>query len=208
MGKTLIALMHIYRHLTLYGEGFVKIVFLANTIQLVEQQARYIRKNFHAIANFMEANNLHLGTNHSDPSRYKNADFMKNFVIPIHARAGSQSEDYISSWDLERWELIKQNSTIFVMMGQMLLNALRRGYLKLPHFSLIVIDECHHAKLNHPYRLIIKEFLDDETVRSRIQHSEKVQIIGLTASPVVNINIDQQAQNMRIDSRKIELEAL
>lgn len=47
----------------------------------------------------------------------------------------------------------------------MLLNALRRGYLKLPYFSLIIFDECHHCTLRHSYRLIIKEFYECDKVK-------------------------------------------
>lgn len=55
-------------------------------------------------------------------------------------------------WSRERWEQILDTSEVLVMIGQFLLNALRRGYLKLSEIGLIVIDECHHAKDQNPFR--------------------------------------------------------
>lgn len=67
----------------------------------------------------------------------------------------------------------------------MLLNALRRGYIKLSDIALIIFDECHHARYNHAYRLIIKEFYEDDAVVARIENSRKVKFLGLTASPML-----------------------
>lgn len=52
-------------------------------------------------------------------------------------------------------ELLK-NSKIIVMISQMFLNCLRRGYLKINDFSFIVFDECHHCHGNHPYAGIMR----------------------------------------------------
>jgi endoribonuclease Dicer len=70
-----------------------------------------------------------------------------------------------------------------------LLNALRRGYIKLSDIALIVFDECHHARYNHSYRLIIKEFYDDEAVVKRIKNSRDVRFLGLTASPMLRFQM-------------------
>jgi endoribonuclease Dicer len=49
-----------------------------------------------------------------------------------------------------------KKATITVMIAQMFINCLRRGYIKLTDFSFIVLDECHHAQGNHPYSSLMK----------------------------------------------------
>lgn len=42
--------------------------------------------------------------------------------------------------------------------------------------SLVVFDECHHARDDHPYRMIMTDFYDD--------CANKPKIFGMTASPI------------------------
>jgi ERCC4-related helicase len=53
----------------------------------------------------------------------------------------------IESNNKERKELTQklQKGQIIVMISQMFLNCLRRGYLKLSDCMFIVFDECHHC---------------------------------------------------------------
>jgi endoribonuclease Dicer len=39
----------------------------------------------------------------------------------------------------------------------MFLNSLRRGYISMNEVSIIILDECHHAKDDHSYNSIMKE---------------------------------------------------
>jgi endoribonuclease Dicer len=54
-----------------------------------------------------------------------------------------------------------KKSTVIVMIAQMFLNCLRRGYIKITDFSFMVFDECHHCDGNHPYAGIMREFYFD-----------------------------------------------
>ncbi|XP_029129783.1 uncharacterized protein LOC109811274 [Cajanus cajan] len=65
---------------------------------------------------------------------------------------------------------------VLVMTPQVLLNALRKAFLRIEMISLIIIDECHRAIGNHPYTQIIKEFYH--------QADEKPKNFAMTASPV------------------------
>ena len=103
--------------------------------------------------------------------------------------------------------MIKE-SCVLVMMGQMLLNGLRRGYLKLPYFALLIFDECHHCNKSHSYRLIIQEFYEDEKVLKYIPNSDKVKFLGLTATPVTSVDIEKAVKAQRINSVQIEIEML
>jgi len=83
-----------------------------------------------------------------------------------------------------------ENSTVIVVISQMFLNCLRRGFIKLTDFSFIVFDECHHCKGDHPYAGIMNEFYFDlkkkiEKGGKGIDKNENLpKIMGLTASPI------------------------
>lgn len=44
---------------------------------------------------------------------------------------------------------------MLVMTHQILLNGLRQGYFKLDFIKVLIFDECHHARGNHPYACIM-----------------------------------------------------
>ena len=52
------------------------------------------------------------------------------------------------------------------------------GYLSKENFELIILDECHHCKGDHFYNKVLSHFIFDEN-----ENSNKVKIMGLTASP-------------------------
>ena len=86
-----------------------------------------------------------------------------------------------------------KKATVTVMISQMFLNCLRRGYIKLTDYSFMVFDECHHCGGDHPYSGIMKQFyfqqkkkiqMDEQA--NRVKDEDRLPIImGLTASPVL-----------------------
>jgi ERCC4-related helicase len=85
-----------------------------------------------------------------------------------------------------------KKATITVMISQMFLNCLRRGYIKITDYSFVVFDECHHCRGDHPYSGIMKEFYFDQKKKNqkleaanRLEEKDRLPIImGLSASPV------------------------
>ena len=51
----------------------------------------------------------------------------------------------LDGWDLDKWRLELSQHQVLVMIHQVLLDALSRGYIKIPELALIIFDECHHA---------------------------------------------------------------
>lgn len=62
--------------------------------------------------------------------------------------------------------------------AQVLLNALRHGFLTMAQLRLLIVDECHHAHGRHPYRQIFTEFYHAADV------ADRPAVFGMTASPV------------------------
>ena len=45
---------------------------------------------------------------------------------------------------------------VLVMTPQILLDTLRHSFLKLSMIKVLIVDECHHARGNHPYACIMR----------------------------------------------------
>jgi endoribonuclease Dicer len=104
--------------------------------------------------------------------------------------------------DARLWRTVLSTHKIMVTTPQVLLDALRHGYIDLGRdISLLIFDEAHHAVDNNPYNQIMKEFY------FRIPPSEatapdtdstgqwtRPKILGLTASPVYGGDIAEAFQ--------------
>ncbi|KAJ1723103.1 Dicer-like protein 1 [Coemansia erecta] len=100
----------------------------------------------------------------------------------VHAFVGATG---VNDWDDSRWSEKWKTSSVLVMTHQVLLNALRAGRAHMSDIDLLVFDECHHARGNHPYALIMREFYD------RCDPEDRPHVFGMTASP---LNAKQTAQ--------------
>ena len=54
----------------------------------------------------------------------------------------------VDDWDRKKWDSELAKCQVLVMIHQVLLDALSRGYIKIRNLALIIIDECHHAVKN------------------------------------------------------------
>ncbi|KAH7324737.1 hypothetical protein B0I35DRAFT_349113 [Stachybotrys elegans] len=86
------------------------------------------------------------------------------------------------------------SNMVIVCTAQILLSALSNGFISISQINLIVFDEAHHTKKNHPYALIIKNYY----LRERDQQ-KRPRILGMTASPV-----DSQTRDVRFAAAELE----
>ncbi|TFK34860.1 hypothetical protein BDQ12DRAFT_688964 [Crucibulum laeve] len=82
--------------------------------------------------------------------------------------------------DRTGWKRRFENHDVFVMTAQMLLNTLTHSLWSMDRVSLMVFDECHHARKNHPYNGILREYFHLNPP------SRRPKIFGMTASPIWN----------------------
>ncbi|KAJ6619807.1 hypothetical protein B0H10DRAFT_2025133 [Mycena sp. CBHHK59/15] len=94
------------------------------------------------------------------------------------------------------WRSVLTTHRIMVTTPQVLLDALRHGYINLGQdIGLLIFDEAHHAVDNHPYNRIMTEFYFDCSPRpvgpsgGSTGEGVRPMVLGLTASPIFGGNV-------------------
>ncbi|KAF9474151.1 P-loop containing nucleoside triphosphate hydrolase protein [Pholiota conissans] len=84
------------------------------------------------------------------------------------------------------WQRVLSTNRIIVSTPQVLLDALRHGYISLGQdVSLLIFDEAHHAVDKHPYNRIMVEFYRPLPPRTAPRGGlVRPMVLGLTASPI------------------------
>ncbi|KAL7929378.1 hypothetical protein V8C35DRAFT_198857 [Trichoderma chlorosporum] len=93
----------------------------------------------------------------------------------------------------EYWDRQFAENMAFVCTAQILLDVLACGFISMSQINLLVFDEAHHAKKNHPYARIIK----DHYLRSK---NARPRILGMTASPVDALTKDVRYAAAELES--------
>ncbi|KAG0221005.1 Dicer-like protein 1 [Mortierella sp. GBA43] len=77
----------------------------------------------------------------------------------------------------EVWDEAYEKADVVVSTAQILLDLLRHGMIKISKVHLLIFDECHHARKDHPFCCIMKEFYHSAP------KEERPKVFGMTASP-------------------------
>ncbi|KAI1335863.1 RNase3 domain-containing protein [Xylariaceae sp. FL0016] len=99
-----------------------------------------------------------------------------NLDHPVSRFSG---DTFSPEYSQEFWSRQCEDNMVIVCTAAILHLCLVHSFIRMDQINLLVFDEAHHAKGNHPYAMIIKDFyssLDPDQVRPRI--------LGMTASPV------------------------
>ena len=54
-------------------------------------------------------------------------------------------------WEKEPWKRHFSENMVIVCTAEILYQCLIRGFISMERINLLVFDEAHHAKKNHPY---------------------------------------------------------
>ncbi|CAB4316121.1 unnamed protein product [Prunus armeniaca] len=93
----------------------------------------------------------------------------------------------VDFWEADMWKQQIEKYEVLVMTPAILLSNLRHSFFKLSMIKVLILDECHHARGNHPYACIMKDLADVQDFFHRQLHSDAAElprIFGMTASPV------------------------
>lgn len=99
-------------------------------------------------------------------------------------------------WNATSWTKHFSENMVIVCTAEVLRQCLHHSFISMDRINLLIFDEAHHAKKDHPYARIIKDFY----VPQFKQGGLVPKIFGMTASPV----------DARVDVKKAaeELEAI
>lgn len=90
---------------------------------------------------------------------------------------------------------------MLVMTPQILVVALARAFISLTDVSLLVFDEAHHCRKQHPYAQIMAAY-------HKLDERERPRIFGMTASPInVKLPDKESIATAMIASQIQQLEA-
>ncbi|KAJ3701550.1 hypothetical protein LUZ61_005255 [Rhynchospora tenuis] len=104
----------------------------------------------------------------------------------------------VDAWDAAAWRAHVDQFEVFVMTPQILLDCLRKTFLKLDCIKLLIFDECHHAKGRSPYACIMTEFFHRQMESN--QSSSLPRIFGMTASPINSSGADYKKEITRLET--------
>ncbi len=214
-GKTLVSLAHIIFHNAKLGNSRPgkKVIFVANTIQLVKQQFEFIRREYNQVKELLKDCGIWEEFRQRLDRRLYELR-VEDFVFDcVHgSRAGTRLEGESTKALLKRgmgdnWKSLKKRydeANGLVLIAQMFVDAVQKGLIPLQEISLVVFDECHHAKGRSPYNIFMRDIYEYHQRTS--PKMELPQIVGLTASPVMESSREVGAIRHRLMELAVNLD--
>lgn len=116
-------------------------------------------------------------------------------MLPYSVGLLSREQD-IKYSERRSWDHLLEKHQILVATPQIFLDAIKHSYIKLEQISVIVFDECHHGRKDHPYHEIMKQFPQNST--------GDVRIVGLSGMLIGN---DKKTRPHTVSDDLVRLEA-
>ncbi|KAK2613566.1 hypothetical protein N8I77_000473 [Diaporthe amygdali] len=111
-----------------------------------------------------------------------------------HSVAAFSGDSVRSLWNKSFWEQKFTEHEVIVCTAEILNKCLQFGYIRIDQINLLIFDEAHHTKKNHPYARIIKDYYAaQEGTTARLP-----RIFGMTASPV-DAQVDVRLAAMELE---------
>jgi endoribonuclease Dicer len=112
-----------------------------------------------------------------------------NLDQPMHMLCGDMGTDNFSR---EPWEKHFSKNMVIVCTAEILRQCLTHGFISMNRINLLIFDEAHHAKKDHSYARIIKDFYCRPS-----PGTELPKIFGMTASPVdARVDVKKAAREL------------
>lgn len=106
------------------------------------------------------------------------------------------SETHKKSWSKQRYYDQFNENEVFVATAQLFLDAVKHSFISIEQINVIVFDECHHARMNHPYHELMKQF-------KYIDPSKQPRVIGLSGM-LIGISSSITEENVEDELKALE----
>ncbi|KAH8992590.1 P-loop containing nucleoside triphosphate hydrolase protein [Lactarius hatsudake] len=131
-------------------------------------------------------------------AQQQQAVIVNHIAVPVGLISGANEPD---QWkDPALWRGVLVDYRIIVSTPDVLLNALRHGYIHLGRdIGFLVFDEAHHAADRHSYNLIMREFYAGLPPRGGAESADagmRPMILGLTASPIFGGDVEMSLRQI------------
>ncbi|KAI3400556.1 hypothetical protein diail_2757 [Diaporthe ilicicola] len=111
-----------------------------------------------------------------------------------HSVAVFSGDSVRSLWNKPFWDKQFAEHDVIVCTAEILNKCLQSAYIRIEQINLLIFDEAHHTKKNHPYARIIKDYYAaQEGTGARLP-----RIFGMTASPV-DAQVDVRLAAMELE---------
>ncbi|KAF2855786.1 dicer-like protein-like protein 1 [Plenodomus tracheiphilus IPT5] len=84
-----------------------------------------------------------------------------------------------SLWNKSTWNDHFRKNMVIVCTAEVLVQCVMHSFITMAQINLLIFDEAHHAKNNHPYARIMKDYYIQE-----LDLSKRPRVFGMTASPI------------------------
>jgi endoribonuclease Dicer len=102
-----------------------------------------------------------------------------------------------SLWSKSTWQSHFDRNMVIVCTAEVLVQCMMHSFINMAQINLLIFDEAHHAKSNHPYARLMKDYYVHE-----INVAQRPRIFGMTASPVDTKGLS--ADHIREAARDLE----
>jgi endoribonuclease Dicer len=99
-------------------------------------------------------------------------EIRKNLNVKVSFWSSETSKK--TSWTKERFQKELNDHHVLISTVQLFVDAVKHSFINIGQFNVMIFDECHHGRMNHPYHELMKQF-------KYIEPSRTPRIIGLSA---------------------------
>ena len=106
------------------------------------------------------------------------------------------SETHKKTWSKQRFHDEFGKNEVIVATAQLFLDAVKHSFISIADLNVIVFDECHHGRMNHPYHELMKQF-------QYIKPDKQPRIVGLSGM-LIGISSSITPQTVQSELKALE----